>query len=241
VLGREPAGEPTDQTVMVVMSDEDEDEEGDDDGADADDEVGAEAGAFATMLSDDDDDDRPVYRGDALLPSRDISCSSSTYTVSPSPSPQKGTRGGPPSFPKAKPADMVLAPGKRNRSFTSQLAAEPLHPAKQRSQPTSQRTTSPLQDESAVERARIAELKLLIETERRELERLVDACRENEAVIARLKEMNASLIAEVSRVRESRMLLHSQERGGGVQALGSGQGHGSQHVANGATPAAACS
>jgi len=209
-----------DETTIVVMSGDEEDEEDEEDeGGDADDdEDGAELGSFAATLSDDEDDDGPVYRGHEM-PSRDISCNSSTYTASPSPSPPKGPRGGPPSFPKAKAANMALAPGKRNRSFTSQLAAEPLHPAKQRSQPTSQRTTSPLLDEGAAERARIHELKQLIQTERRELERLIDAYRENEVVIARLKEMNALLIAEITAVRKARE-LHEAAQGGGVQSVG---------------------
>lgn len=173
---------------------------------------------YRSELDDDWDEE-------SILPYRSASCNSqaslassdgsATPQASPmrshargGPSPRRGPspgRGWPPrpaTFDDAGINAVEPLPGKRSRSFTSQLAAQPLHPAKQRSQPSSLRTTSPLPDAKA-DLARIEELKALIASEKVELARLKKAYTENEKALSNLREMNAKLRAEVARARES--------------------------------------
>lgn len=189
----------SDETKVVVMSDESDDEAGEDDGEEG--AVGEEVimpfegGPVYRGVMDDDDDDVLVYR--------DLSYCSSTY-VSPVCSPQNhkwgstASRTQPSSWPQ-KPSE--LAPGKRNRSFTS---SQPLPPAKQLSQPTSRRTTSPLPDKVDADARRIEELKARIHEAKQRNARLVEEIEANNKILTQLREENIRLREELQSALQTR-------------------------------------
>uniref|UniRef100_A0A7S2J933 Uncharacterized protein n=1 Tax=Haptolina brevifila TaxID=156173 RepID=A0A7S2J933_9EUKA len=206
-------------TVMVVMSDH-SDEEGEE--AQEENEGGAIVVQSVDSDSDDDDLHDPhavLYRGGEAspdIPLRSRSCLSTSSCPSDASAQASPARGY--SWPQA--GDVSAACGKRSRSFVSQLAAQPLHPSKQRSQPSSLRTTSPLPEAKAeVEMARIEELKALISAEKAELAQLMSAYKENEIALSQLREINKNLIEEVQRVRQTAAACGAAEnhsRGGEV-------------------------
>ena len=117
------------------------------------------------------------------------------------------------SSPRMSP--MALAPGmapdsqqsrcdlggsKRSRSFLSEFIVQPLQPAKQRSAPSSR--SSP-----TAEQQRVQQLRELIAAEKAEREALLVQFRENQRTLARLQEVNASLLAEVARLKAQRGAL----------------------------------
>jgi len=86
--------------------------------------------------------------------------------------------------------------GKRARSYTSELLAEPLHPSKVPSETSRPSRTSP-----SAEQMRIGQLRELIAREKAEREALLAAFLENERTLQRLQQINAELRAEVARLR----------------------------------------
>jgi len=90
-----------------------------------------------------------------------------------------------------KPDMLVFAPGKRQRSYTSELAAEPLHAAKHHSNPPSRASPS-------AEQMRITQLRQLIETEQADREALLSAYQANEALLKQLIEQNAVLRGQLA-------------------------------------------
>merc|ERR1711988_566203 len=94
----------------------------------------------------------------------------------------------------AQAAGLDLAAGKRPRSFTSELAAEPLHPSKQSL--ASVDSHGPARSSPTMVQARIMELRSLIATERKERQALLDAMEANSRLLQELQADNKELMRQ---------------------------------------------
>jgi len=90
---------------------------------------------------------------------------------------------------------MGLSNGKRARSFTHELASEPLHASKQASEALSR-------GDPSAERLRVEQLRGMIAAEQREREALLQAFRANESMLQELQAANAKLVEQLGQLTE---------------------------------------
>ena len=164
--------------VIVIAAGEDTDEK-----EDADDK--------------EDEEDRPFNPFNPFNPISGAAASADTGRSSPRMSPMALAPG---MAPDSQQSRCDLGGSKRSRSFLSEFIVQPLQPAKQRSAPSSR--SSP-----TAEQQRVQQLRELIAAEKAEREALLVQFRENQRTLARLQEVNASLLAEVARLKAQRGAL----------------------------------
>lgn len=174
----------------VVVEDEGADLSDDDDASDGDGGDGASRMHGDGDLGNGEDEPMYVYRGlsaspPPLNPDDSESCSHAAATAT-----LHGGR-----------SCASSSSAKRGRSHTSELAAEPLHPAKQSSEPSSRVRSS--RGSPSAEQMQVVQLRELIQTEQAEREALLQAFRENQVTLERLRRTNAELLAELARLRQS--------------------------------------
>ena len=161
--------------IVVVASEDDESEDEEAERAHAEAEAEAEA-ALGIWDEDDaaveDEDDAVVYR--SLAPPPDPDAYAATAATG-----------------------MELNMGKRPRSFTLELAAQPLHPSKQPSEASAR--TSP-----TFTQTRIAELRANIQDEMRTHEMLLAQIAADGRTLAKLQADNAKLMDELAELRRRR-------------------------------------
>ena len=180
--------------VIVIAAGEDTDEK-----EDADDKEDEEDRPFnpfdpisgAAASADTGREDRPFN------PISGAAASADTGRSSPRMSPMALAPG---MAPDSQQSRCDLGGSKRSRSFLSEFIVQPLQPAKQRSAPSSR--SSP-----TAEQQRVQQLRELIAAEKAEREALLVQFRENQRTLARLQEVNASLLAEVARLKAQRGAL----------------------------------
>ena len=142
----------------------------------------------------EDEEDRPF---NPFNPISGAAASADTGRSSPRMSPMALAPG---MAPDSQQSRCDLGGSKRSRSFLSEFIVQPLQPAKQRSAPSSR--SSP-----TAEQQRVQQLRELIAAEKAEREALLVQFRENQRTLARLQEVNASLLAEVARLKAQRGAL----------------------------------
>lgn len=159
--------------IVVVASEDEEDDEAERAEAEAEAEAEAALGVWdEDDAAADDEDDAVVYR--SLAPPPDPDANAATATTG-----------------------MELNMGKRPRSFTLELAAQPLHPSKQPSEASAR--TSP-----TFTQTRIAELRANIQDEMRTHEMLLAQIAADGRTLAKLQADNAKLMDELAELRRRR-------------------------------------